>query len=369
MQLLKGLSACLAFTCASASALKSRAGSFVQVTNFGSNPSNTLMYNYVPIKLATKPGIIVAIHYCGGTAEEYYQGTTYSQLAEQYGFIVIYPQSPYSGTCWDVSSTSALTHNGGGDSNSIANMVTYIINTYGADPTKVFVTGTSSGAMMTNVMAATYPEMFAAATVYSGVPAGCFVSSTNQVNGWNTSCALGQIDDTQQQWTNVVHNMYPGYTGARPKMQIYHGSADTTLYPPNYNETIKEWTGVFGYSLTNPTVTNNFPQPNYYTYTYGPDVVGIYAIGVGHTVPVQEAQDMIWFGFSGTTTTPVGTPTPAPTTVPITAPAPTSTPAPGNPGTVAEWGQCGGIGWSGGTACVSPFTCQVLNAYYSQCLS
>lgn len=141
-------------------------GSLQQVTNFGSNPSGTLMYIYVPNNLATKPGIVVAIHYCKkppecnwvhtfltysgtGTAQAYYTGSPYAQLAEQYGFIVIYPQSPYSGTCWDVSSQSALTHNGGGDSNSIANMVTWTISQYNADTSKVFVTGSSSGAMMT----------------------------------------------------------------------------------------------------------------------------------------------------------------------------------------------------------------------------
>ncbi|THG95085.1 hypothetical protein EW026_g6504 [Hermanssonia centrifuga] len=37
-------------------------------------------------------------------------------------------------------------------------------------------------------------------------------------------------------------------------------------------------------------------------------------------------------------------------------------------GTVAEYGQCGGIGFTGATACVAPFTCTVLNAYYSQCI-
>lgn len=84
-----------------------------------------------------------------GTAEAYYSSTPYAQQAEQYGFIVIYPQSPYSGTCWDVSSQAALTHNGGGDSNSIANMVTWTIGQYDADTSKVFVTGSSSGAMMT----------------------------------------------------------------------------------------------------------------------------------------------------------------------------------------------------------------------------
>lgn len=84
-----------------------------------------------------------------GSAQAYYSGTPYAQLAEQYGFIVIYPSSPYSGTCWDVSSQAALTHNGGGDSNSIANMVTWTIQQYNADTSKVFVTGSSSGAMMT----------------------------------------------------------------------------------------------------------------------------------------------------------------------------------------------------------------------------
>ncbi|RDX57114.1 endo-1,4-beta-xylanase C precursor [Lentinus brumalis] len=33
-----------------------------------------------------------------------------------------------------------------------------------------------------------------------------------------------------------------------------------------------------------------------------------------------------------------------------------------------EWGQCGGIGWSGATTCVSGTVCTVMNAYYSQCI-
>jgi acetylxylan esterase len=107
------------------------------------------MYIYVPDKVASNPAIIVAVHYCTGTAQAYYSGTPYAQLAEQYGFIVIYPESPYSGTCWDVSSTAALTHNGGADSNSIANMVTYTLQRYNGNASRVYVTGTSSGAMMT----------------------------------------------------------------------------------------------------------------------------------------------------------------------------------------------------------------------------
>ncbi|GJE85147.1 glycoside hydrolase family 61 protein [Phanerochaete sordida] len=45
-----------------------------------------------------------------------------------------------------------------------------------------------------------------------------------------------------------------------------------------------------------------------------------------------------------------------------------STPASAPTGTLAQqYGQCGGTGWTGPTACVAPFTCTVLNPYYSQC--
>lgn len=102
-------------------------------------------------------------------------------------------------------------------------------------------------------MAAAYPEMFAAGSVYSGVAAGCFISSSGGVDAWNSTCSEGETNETQQQWANFVHSMYPGYTGSYPRMQEYHGTADTTLLPPNLNEEVKEWCGVFGYESTAPT--------------------------------------------------------------------------------------------------------------------
>lgn len=86
---------------------------------------------------------------------------------------------------------------------------------------------------------------------------------------WNSTCSTGQSIWTQQQWTNVVKNMYPGYTGARPKMQIYHGSADETLNVQNYYETIKQWTGVFGYSTNAVSTTANYPRSPYTKYVFG----------------------------------------------------------------------------------------------------
>ncbi|KAE8147233.1 alpha/beta-hydrolase [Aspergillus avenaceus] len=278
--------------------LMPRAGSLEQVTGYGDNPTDVDMYIYVPNNLASSPAIVVAIHYCTGTAQAYYTGTPYAQLAEQHGFIVIYPETPYDDRCWDVSSQATLTHNGGGNSNSIANMVTWTISKYNADSSKVFVTGTSSGAMMTNVMAATYPELFAAGTAYSGVPAGCFLSAANQVDAWNSTCAQGQSITTPEHWADVVKGMYPGYSGSRPKMQIYHGSTDATLYPQNYQETCKQWAGVFGYDYDSPqSEQQDTPEANYVTTNWGPNVQGVYANGVGHSVPVHGDADMKWFGF------------------------------------------------------------------------
>lgn len=118
------------------------------------------MYLHVPNTLVDQPPIIVAIHYCAGSAWDYYKGTPYAKLADEYGFIVIYPSSPHSGSCWDVSSSMTLTRNGGGDSNSIAKMVKYTLAKYKADPNKVFVVGTSSGAMMTVIFANTFHKFY-----------------------------------------------------------------------------------------------------------------------------------------------------------------------------------------------------------------
>jgi len=77
---------------------------------------------------------------------------------------------------------------------------------------------------------------------------------------------------------------------------------------------------------------------------------------------VQPAYNSVVSALGGEATASVALPTG--TAVPTTAGAtPTST-----GGTQVEWGQCGGIGWTGPTACDSPFTCEFSSAYYSQCL-
>ncbi|RBR14225.1 hypothetical protein FVER53590_07730 [Fusarium verticillioides] len=328
---------------------------FTEVTNYGDNPTGTRMWLYVPKTLASKPAIVVGIHWCTGSAQAYYQGTQWARYAETYGYIVIYPQTPYTqDNCWDVASKMTLTHDGGGASTSIANMVRFVTKEYNTDKSQTFVTGTSSGAMMTNVMAATYPDLFAAGIAYAGVPAGCFKSADNIPDFWNSTCANGQSIYTQTQWANVVKDMYPGYDGPRPKMQIYHGSVDQVLNVQNYYETIKQWTGVFGYSTNPQSTTPNFPRSPYTKYTFGDKLQTFLGQGVTHSIDVFPEEDLKWFGFAD----PVK---PSSTT---TATTPTDT---GSSGVSPQWGQCGGLGWTGPMQCASSFKCVKINDWYSQC--
>ena len=301
------------------------AASLVQVTNFGNNPSNLQMYVYVPDSVTANPPILVAMHQCTGSGPGFYSSTEFASLANQYGFIVIYPSVTRSGGCWDVSSSQALTRNGGSDPVGIMSMITYAEQHYGGNPNRVYVTGASSGAMMTNVMLGDYPDVFKAGAAFMGVPFGCFYTGT--VDGWNSACAQGQITMTPQAWGNMVRNADPGYTGPRPRVQLWHGTADTTLSYVNFGEEIKQWTNVLGVSQT-PTTTDT-PQSGWTRTRYddgsGTVQVEAYSIaGAGHVLP-ESGMAAYAIGFFGLNTTTPPT-SPPPTSPPPTSPPPTSPP-------------------------------------------
>lgn len=146
-----------------------------------------------------------------------------------------------------------------------------------------------------NVLAATYPDVFKAASVYAGVPAGCFYTGT--VNGWNSQCANGQVVRSAEEWAEEVRNMYPGYTGEYPRMAIYHGSADNTLFPANYDETVKQWAGVFGYSTEPAETLPNDPEAPFTKEVFGENLFGALGEGVSHNLPNFEEEDLAWFGL------------------------------------------------------------------------
>jgi endo-1,4-beta-xylanase len=149
------------------------AATLTRVTGFGTNPSNLNMYAYVPDRVAAKPALLVALHYCTGSASAVFNGYArdYVTAADQYGYVIVFPEATRSGQCFDVSSPQALTRGGGSDPVGILSMVDYAKQHYNVDPGRVFVTGFSSGAMMTNVLAAEYPDVLAAGSAFMGPPA------------------------------------------------------------------------------------------------------------------------------------------------------------------------------------------------------
>jgi hypothetical protein len=62
------------------------------------------MYLYVPNSLRPDPAILVAAHECAENGPAFYETTGFSTLADEYGFIVIYPSASQPGGCWDTSS-------------------------------------------------------------------------------------------------------------------------------------------------------------------------------------------------------------------------------------------------------------------------
>jgi acetylxylan esterase len=291
------------------------AASLVEVTNFGTNPSGLRMHLYVPDNVTAQPAVVVAVHYCTGTGPAFYSGTEFARLADQYGFIVIYPSATRSGQCFDVYTAEALRRNGGSDPVGIRSMVSYVQQRYNADANRIFVTGASSGAMMTNVLLGDYPDVFRAGAAFAGVPFACF--ATTPPNTWNSECANGQVNRTPQQWGDLVRNAFPGYTGARPRMQIWHGTNDTTLRYPNFTEQVEQWTNVHGLSQT-PSSTDS-PQSGWTRTRYGgtgttAPVEAISLNGVGHNLPTSgmAAMAIAFFGLSTSTPPPPPPPPPPP---------------------------------------------------------
>ncbi|MFC5927095.1 PHB depolymerase family esterase [Micromonospora vulcania] len=302
-------------------AVPASAATLTEVTGFGANPTNLRMHLYVPDRLATRPAVLLALHYCTGSGPAYHSGTQYAALADRYGFIVIYPSVTRSSLCWDVSSPQALRRGGGSDPVGLLAMVDHVRQRYAVDPERIFVTGTSSGAMMTNVLLGDYPDVFAAGASFAGVPFGCF--ATGGTSEWNSQCANGQVIRTPQQWGDLVREAYPGYTARRPRMQIWHGTNDETLRYPNFGEQVKQWTNVHGLSQT-PTYTDS-PQSGYTRTRYGGSggtapVEAISMQGVSHNLPVDAAQVIRFFALDGVTP-----PTsPPPSTPPPSTPPPTT---------------------------------------------
>ncbi|GAA1403736.1 extracellular catalytic domain type 1 short-chain-length polyhydroxyalkanoate depolymerase [Catellatospora coxensis] len=318
------------------------AASLVEVANFGSNPGGMRMHIYVPDSRPASPAIVVAMHGCGGSGPGFYSGSEFASLANQYGFIVIYPsamQEAGFGRCFDTWSDAAKRRDGGSDPVSIMSMIGYATRQYGGDANRVFVTGSSSGGMMTQHMLALYPDRFKAGASFMGVPFNCFANAADYPPG-SSQCTGGGMNRTPQQWGDAVRQVNPGFTGQRPRVQLWHGTSDTLVPYSLLQESVEQWTNVHGLGQT-PT-SSDTPQANWNRRRFADSsgTVRVEALsiqGAGHSLPSSgmAAAAVAFFGLTttgpSTPPSPSGSAGPSPSPSPSVPASPSASPSPSAP--------------------------------------
>jgi acetylxylan esterase len=251
-RLLRPYPTLFSFATVLSTAFSSHAAEFIPV-NYGGG-ANPTMELYVPDAVDESPGVVLLLHYCGGNS-----GSTHEWLksaAEQYGFLIIAPDVGPN-DCW----TSVPTRSG--EPAALVKMVQYVIDNEGADKTRVFAAGASSGACMTNALLAAYPDVFSGGSVLAGVAAGAWGNS-----GSCSVCSQDPPNKTAAQWGDIVREAF-AFTGSRPPMQLWHGTGDGTLkYPGQLNAEVAQWTNVFDVTDADSTKEADKPKSGWSRTSY-----------------------------------------------------------------------------------------------------
>lgn len=256
----------------------------VETTNFGSNPGNLRMFSYVPPEVAASPALVVVLHGCTQNAAGYDYGSGWSVLAEEYGFIVVYPEQQDSNNikrCFNWFQVQDIERDRG-EAHSIRQMVESAVRDHGVDPNKVFVTGLSAGGAMTATMLATYPDVFAGGAIIAGLPHRSATSVAEAFEGMFQGHTR-----SAEEWGDLVRRAST-HRGQWPKVSVWHGSADATVKPMNAGEIIKQWTNVHGLKSKPDTkeTIDGYPR-RVWTNAAGEAVIEEYTItGMAHGTPL-----------------------------------------------------------------------------------
>jgi poly(hydroxyalkanoate) depolymerase family esterase len=202
---------------------------------------------YIPpgIRRNSRVPMLVALHGCTQSAADFAVTTRFNDLADRHGFVVVYPEQTtwsHQHRCWHWYE-SAHQRRGSGEPAIIAGITEEVIAATGRlriDPARVYVTGLSAGGGMALVLAATYPELFAAVGVHSA-PA--------------YRSAAGSRDALVAM---AGHTVVPppviadGALRPMPPTIMFQGSADSTVRGGNGQRIADQWLAFAQLHLTDP---------------------------------------------------------------------------------------------------------------------
>ena len=160
--------------------------------------------------------LLIMLHGCKQNPSDFAVGTQMNTLAESHGMLVAYPaqsQAANPSACWNWFDPSHQ-QSDLGEPAIIAGITEEIMKLYDIDKNKVFIAGLSAGGAMSVVMGETYPKLFSAVGVHSGLP----YRSANDV----ISAFAAMRGDAP----SMI---------AIPKLRtiVFHGDADGTVAPSN----------------------------------------------------------------------------------------------------------------------------------------
>lgn len=208
-------------------------------THAFSNRAGTRSYKlYVPGRIGDAPPLVVMLHGCTQSADDFAAGTRMNRLADEHGLLVVYPEQATStnpSRCWNWFNAPDQVRDSG-EPSLIAGIVRTVAERHGADPRRIFVAGLSAGAAMAVILGETYPELVAAVGAHSGLPYGCahdIASAMAAMKGGRSGLA--------------GHRTTPGPVPApRVKLAravptiVFHGDRDHTVQHSNGAEIVEQ---------------------------------------------------------------------------------------------------------------------------------